>query len=178
MRVSSRRLLVALLVAGSVPGTAFAAPLQDGALAYSRGDYGQAITLLRPVAAGGDALAQIIVGYLYSKGQGVTKDEAEGARWFKLAAEQGSPEGEAAFGLECHDGLGVARDYAQALHWLRLSAAQGNEEAQNALGRMYEHGEGVAADKEEALSWYKLAAAKGDSDAAKAVERLSQDSGK
>ena len=37
----------------------------------------------------GDAFSQYILGYMYSKGQGVPKDFREAVKWFRKAAEQG-----------------------------------------------------------------------------------------
>ena len=36
----------------------------------------------------GDAIAQWSLGTAYHKGEGVTKDDAEAAKWFRKAAEQ------------------------------------------------------------------------------------------
>lgn len=82
----SVRILIALCLGGSMPAVASAGSLQDGAAAYSRGDYTEALQLLRPVAEQGDALAQVIVGVMYAKGNGVTEDDVEAARWFSLSA--------------------------------------------------------------------------------------------
>jgi len=85
---NSVRMLIALYV-GSMATTALATPLDDGAIAYSRGDYAEALRILRPVASQGDALAQDMVGDMYASGKGVAEDHAEALRWYCLAAAQG-----------------------------------------------------------------------------------------
>ncbi len=170
-------MLIVLCIAGLVPAIARATPLQDGATAYSQGNYAEAMADLLPVANGGDALAQIIVGGMYAKGQGVPEDDVEAVRWFRLSADQGNADGQAALATVYQAGIGVTRDYAEAMRWFQAAAAQGNSSAQDGLGIMYEYGEGVAIDKNAALGWYQLAAAQGDADAAKAVERLTQSNG-
>ncbi len=66
-----------------------AGPLEEGAAAYQRGDYATALRLLRPLAEQGDAAAQNNLGVISANGRGVPQDDAEAAKWFRLAAEQG-----------------------------------------------------------------------------------------
>ena len=63
--------------------------LKDTQDAYVRKDYATILRLLRPFAEQGDAPTQSNLGYMYANGQGVTKDDKEAARWYRLAAEQG-----------------------------------------------------------------------------------------
>ena len=62
----------------------------------------------------------------YATGQGVAKDDAEAARWYRMAAEQGNPDAQFNLGLSYAKGQGVAKDNAEAVHWYRLAAEQGN----------------------------------------------------
>ena len=43
----------------------------------------------RKAAEQGDADAQYNLGYSYSNGEGVEKDEEEAVKWYRKAAEQG-----------------------------------------------------------------------------------------
>ena len=54
--------------------TANAAPMDDALAAYERGDYAQALKILRPLATKGNADAQYGMGALYYEGKGVTKE--------------------------------------------------------------------------------------------------------
>ena len=49
----------------------------------------QALAELRARAEAGDAASQFNLGFRYATGEGVPEDDAEAARWFRLAAEQG-----------------------------------------------------------------------------------------
>ena len=135
---------------------------EDGLSAAQRGDYATALRLLRPLAIQGDALAQSLLGLLYSKGKGVPQDYVEAAKWYRLSAIQGYADAQTSVGMMYVMGLGVPQDYAEAAKWYRLAANQGKPDAQTLLGGMYYNGAGVAQNYAEALKWYRLAAAQGD----------------
>ena len=156
--------LTALLLLTS---PAWAAPIDDAAAAYARGDYAAALRITRPLAAKGEAWAQSNLGFMYSKGQGVEKNDAEAVKWFRLAATQRDALGQSNLGLVYANGQGVVQDYAEAVKWYRLAAAQGLAKAQSNLGAMYGKGQGVPMDDVRAHMWFNLAALKGN---AKAVQ--------
>ena len=58
-------------------------------MATSIGRTPQTFLVTRYRAAAGDPDAQYRLDYWYTYGQGVEQDEAEGVRWFRLAADQG-----------------------------------------------------------------------------------------
>jgi TPR repeat protein len=64
-------LSIVLLVTASA---AMAGQFEDGVSAANRGDYATALTLWRPLAAKGDAVAQFNIGISYLNGFGVSKD--------------------------------------------------------------------------------------------------------
>ena len=72
--------------------TANAAPIDDAFAAHQRGDYAQALKILRPLAAQGNALAQSSIGWMYFSGYGVTQNYQEAVKWYRLAAAQGNAE--------------------------------------------------------------------------------------
>ena len=57
--------------------------------AYDGGDYATAFEEAMAVAAQGDEDAQYMVGFLYSRGEGVALDRVRAYLWFSLAADQG-----------------------------------------------------------------------------------------
>ena len=116
----------------------------------------------RQAAEQGDAGAQIRLGARYYFGDGVTKDEAEAVRWFRLAAEQGDADAQTSLGLMYAEGRGVLQDEAEAARWLRLAAEQGHAEAQFNLGVMYDTGQGVLKDSVRAHMWFNIASANGN----------------
>ena len=64
---------------------------QDGVGGVAQ-DRAAAVAQYRPAAAQGVDAAQNSLGYMYDMGYGVTKDNIEALRWYKLAAAQGRRE--------------------------------------------------------------------------------------
>ena len=159
-----KRLLAALLLLISAPS--LADWLDDRAAAHARGDYTAELEIARPYAIAGNAYAQVLVGTLYSDGQGVTQNYEEAVKWYRLAAAQGNDWAELFLGAMYSDGEGVAQDYVEAVRLYRLAAAQGNALAQSNLGVRYEFGHGVLQDYVRAHMWYNLAAVSGKAEKA------------
>jgi TPR repeat protein len=145
----------------TVPEDASHVVNEDGAAAYNRGDYATARRLWLPLAEGGNAEAQTMLGIIYEGGHGVSQDYAAAVTWYRRAADQGHPD--AQFYLACmHDfGKGVPLDPAAAVEWLSKAADQGHTDAQFNLGVIYEDGIGVSQDHQAAVSWYREAAEQG-----------------
>jgi len=143
-------------------GIAAARPLEHGEAAYLRGDYATAMSLWRPLAERGNAVAQARLGWMYEKGEGVPQDYAQAAAWYLKAAEQGNAVAQSDLGVMYEYGEGVPQDYAQAAAWYRKAAEQGNAVAQSNFGAMYEKGEGVPQDYAQAAAWYRKAAEQGN----------------
>ena len=134
---------------------------EDGEAAYNRADYATAMRLWLPLAEGGNADAQAMLGIIYEEGQGVSQDYTAALTWYRRAADQGHPD--AQFYLAyMHDlGKGVPIDPAAAANWLSKAADQGHADAQFNLGAMYEDGIGVSQDYQAAVTWYRKAAEQG-----------------
>ena len=66
---------------------------------------------------------------MYGAGRGVLQDQAEAAKWFRKAADQGNANAQYDLGIAYFKGLGVPQDYAIAYMWLNLGAAGGNKDA-------------------------------------------------
>ncbi len=116
------------------------------------------IDALRVRAEAGDAEALYNIGLMYAIGRGVPQDDAEAARWYRLAADQGYASAQHHLGTMYDSGTTVPQDDAEAVRWYRLAADQGYVPALTNLGNMYETGEGVAQDYVQAYMWYDLAA--------------------
>jgi TPR repeat protein len=87
-----RRITVGgLMLSAQILGAtgAFAGPWEDGMAAYNRGDYLPAITVFRAMAQEGNAKAQSVLGVMYRRGQGVTRNSARAFVWFSRAAATG-----------------------------------------------------------------------------------------
>lgn len=112
----------------------------------------------RARADAGEANAQLNMGGLYFKGQGVAQDYAEAAKWFLLAAQQGQAQAQFNLGMMYATGQGVAQNHDESVQWYRRAADQGLAVAQLNLGVAYAIGQGIAQDETEAVKWLRLAA--------------------
>ena len=120
----------------------------------------------------GNANAQIILGFMYENGEGMTKNFDEAVKWYRRAADQGYAIAQNNLGDIYYYGKGVTRDYDKALNWFRKAADQGYAEAQNNMGYMYEKGLGLPINYDMAEIWYRKAAEQGHVEAQKALDRL------
>jgi len=101
-------------------------------------------------------------GLNYETGDGVEKDFAEAAFWFRKAAEKGHAYAQYFLAWLYKDGgEGLERDLNEAAFWFRKAAEKGHADAQYDLGFLYEYGEGLERDLNEAKKWYRKAADQG-----------------
>jgi hypothetical protein len=63
------------------------------------------------------------IGGLYYQGLGVSKNDAETLRWWRMAADQGNATAMETIGIAYYYGLGVTQNYEDAYFWLSLSAS-------------------------------------------------------
>ena len=119
----------------------------------------------RVKAAAGDPVARFKMAGFYARGEGVTQDLVEAAKWLTLAAEQGYAPAQNNLAVCYSTGAGVPKDQAKAIEWIRKSAEQGYARAQCYLGLSYAKGEGLPRDQAQALEWFRKSAAQGFPDA-------------
>ena len=76
-------------------------------------------------------------GTRYGNGRGVPQDDAEAARWYRLAADQGDADAQFLLGVRYANGEGVPQDYVESHMWFNLSAAQssGDDRDKSVKGR-------------------------------------------
>ena len=109
------------MLLGSI-GVGFAQDFQKGLDAYKNGDYATALREWRPVAEQGIAEAQLNLGGMYDKGQGVVQDYTEAVKWYRKSAEQGLAQAQLNLGLVYSKGDGVPFDDEIAVEWYRKAA--------------------------------------------------------
>lgn len=154
--------LVMLPAAGLVPQAARAQDIDprmrpaEGALA--RGDFGQAIDILKPLASGGFAPAQLLLAQTLETAPAPHGDPTAAAAWYLRAAQSGVAEAQNNLGAMLYDGRGVQKDLAEAVKWYRAAAERNYPIAQYNLGLLYGKGLGVAADDKQAAHWKQRAA--------------------
>jgi TPR repeat protein len=152
--------------------TAVAGDLEDGWAAHERQDYRTALTKWRSAAQQGEVAAQLNLGLMYEKGQGVVQDYKEAVRWVQLAARQGYVEAQYNLGVMYAQGKGVAQDYKEAMRLYKLAARQGSSSAQHNLGVMHREGQGLLRNNARAHMWFNIAAIGGDSDSMRGRDEL------
>ena len=153
----------ALLLATMATLPTTAQTLDETIAAYERGDYPAALQGFRFYAEQGGlnaAGARLALGAMYGRGQGVSRNHAEAAKWLRRAAKQGYAEVQYLVGAAYAKGEIVTRDDVEAARWYRRAAEQGFPSAQNDLGLMYEQGKGVVQDFVQAHKWFNLAASR------------------
>ena len=101
---------------------AAANPLGRADAAFARGDYVRAVNILAPLAFGGDARAQAVLGLMFEHGYGAPQVYDSAAGLYGQAAMRGNPFGQAMFGLMYDKGHGVPQDFVLAYKWLNLAA--------------------------------------------------------
>jgi TPR repeat protein len=137
--------------------------LSDALIPYAKRDYGRALALLAPLAEQGDAVAQLKLGIIFSRGEAGVPDPVAALRWFTRAAEQGQVEAQFELGRIYRDGLGTRADGDAAVAWLQRAAEKGAPHALNALGELYLGHQNVAQDFAAARHWFLRGAQAGNS---------------
>ena len=153
-------LAVCFLAAGISPG-AVAGDVEDCKNYFDAKDYKRAFPVCSRAAKQGDADAQFRLGWMYDTGEGVTENDREAVKWFRLVAEQGDAIAQFNLGQIYRKGEGVTKNDREAVKWFRLAAEQGDAVAQLNLGLMYGKGAGVTKNHREAVKWFRLAAEQG-----------------
>ena len=131
----------------------------------------------KALAEKGDPAAQVLLGYRYFDGFGMTKDFAEAVKWFRMAAEQGNADAEHNLGACYANGFGVPQDKTEAEKWYNKSvidkfketkalAEQGDSTAQYHVGFDYLFGNpGAPKSIVEAAKWLGMAGEQGNTNA-------------
>jgi len=59
---------------------------------------------------------------LCDNGEGVPRDYAEAAKWYRMEADQGDPFAQSNLARRYYEGQGVPQDYAEAAQWYCMAA--------------------------------------------------------
>src|ERR1017187_2778015 len=115
------RLIAIAVILLFASGSADAAAYEDAFAAYQKGDYANALKLMKPLAEQGNVNAQYNVGVMYNENL-VKQDYAQAVKWFQKAAAQGNIFAQVDLGTLYESGRGVKTDYKVALGLFRLAA--------------------------------------------------------
>jgi TPR repeat protein len=118
------RLAIVLLVL--LAGLPARADFNAAREAVLRGEVAAALPELESLARDGLAEAQALLGDIYSRGDGVARDDAAAARWYEMAARQGYADAQYALGLLYQTGRGVPLDKRKAYMWMYAAFETGS----------------------------------------------------
>ena len=79
------------------------------------------------LASQGNVQAQYNLGLMYANGEGVSEDDAEAVKWYRLAADQGNAIAQFNLGVMYANGEGVPSNSVIAYAWLNIAAASGDK---------------------------------------------------
>jgi TPR repeat protein len=137
--------------------------LADALMPYAKRDYARALALLIPLAEQGNAVAQLKLGMIFSRGKTGTPDHVAALGWFTKAAEQGQVEAQFELGRIYRDGLGMSVNGNAALSWFERAAEKDTPHAFTALGELYLGHQNVPQDFAVARNWFLRGAQAGNS---------------
>jgi TPR repeat protein len=163
--------LKALVVAGLCVVAAAPAPAEPASTRgyeladayFRRGNFSSAYLVGLPAAHAGDPRAQYMLGLMSFHGLGpVTRNLAESARWFSLAAARGHGDSQFALAQAYAKGDGVPVDRRRSLQWLERAAVGGHTPSMMSLARLHDEGLELPRSRERATQWVRHAAELGD----------------
>jgi 6-phosphogluconolactonase len=154
---------------------------------YLRKEDVKALAEARRLSTLGNAFAQTLAAAMLARGEGASKNQADAARYERMAADQGDIEGMRAlanwlkYGAERKDEAAATKweaavtakkasppkvqaDYRAALSLIRPAAEQGNLRAIQMMTRLCSSGQGTPQNEAEALRWTQRGADLGDRD--------------
>jgi uncharacterized protein len=143
--------------------------LVEALIPYAKQDYAEARRLLVPLALQGDVIAQLTLGRMHLRGEGVPQNSFSAFEWHRKAAEQGNPDAQYELGVMVRDGVGATADGQLALQWFKRAADRGAPAAFNAIGELYLGHQDVAQDFRIAFEWFSIGA---EMDSAEAMYNL------
>ena len=89
----------------------WSADFQKGLAAADRGDFATALNEWKPLAEQGNAFAQLNLGVMYNKGNGVLQDFKTAVKWYRLSSKQGDATAQSNLGAMYELGHGVVHNY-------------------------------------------------------------------
>ena len=141
-----------------------------GRKAFERADFATAIRTWQPLAKQGFPKVQFLMGVAYAE----SGNDAEAAKYFRMAADQGHAQAQNNLGSMYEDGRVVPQSYEEAAKWYFRAASQGLAGAQTNLGALYATGALGPKDNVKAYAWFAIAAAQGETIAAKGRDVIAQ----
>ena len=142
--------------------SAVCASFDDAAKAYLLGNYEKARYEAMLAASEGSLEAEMLLGQMFQKGEGVEKDPAIAAYWYEKAVNDGLVLAQVQLGKMYYEGDGVEKNYNTAQKWLEKATQQGDYSARQLLENLIQDGSGNYVNISENLQVLIDAANKGN----------------
>lgn len=167
------RLIQRAADAGSAEGAHRLALVYAQGLAGTPRDEARALQLFEKAAAAGHVRAQINLGILYMRGQGVPRDLMNARAWLEKAAASGDPQALYTLGRAMDEGSDrTPPDPVRAADLYRRAAEKGHAQAGLRYGLALSEGVGIKRDLAAAQRWLVQARDSGVPEAALALGDL------
>lgn len=147
-------------------------PFNKGMIAYQNKDYATALMLWYPLAIQGNAEAQLMLGNLFMREEGIYKNPKKGLYWYEQAIAQNDVKASKTLGLMYLYGSDIKENSGRAIELLLKAARQGDVESQFNLGNVYLNDEIIKPNPPKAAYWYQQAAQKKHAGAQYALGQL------
>ena len=115
-----------------------------GLEAAQKGDVATAFREWSVLAERGFADAQLFLGVMYARCDGVLKDDKIAVQWYLKSADRDNAKAQQNLGVMYNKGWGVPQNYREAAAWYKKSAPQVNVDAKTNLGAMNGSGRGFS----------------------------------
>jgi hypothetical protein len=89
-------------------------------------DFANGVSIWKPLAEKGDAVAQYNLGVIYDVGINVRQNDEKAVKWFRLAAAQGLAKAQYNLGVMYFNGEFVYQDNIDALMWFHIADLNGH----------------------------------------------------
>ncbi|MCT7525479.1 sel1 repeat family protein [Aliarcobacter cryaerophilus] len=109
-----KKILVSLGLALTI---SFGTTLDEGVVAYKKGDYKAGLVIFEDLASKNDAIAQYYLGIMYDNGFGVKQDYLKAKEWYEKVAAKGMPKAHYNLGIMYYNGFGVKQNYLKSKEW-------------------------------------------------------------
>ena len=173
LRIATIGAVLLLAPAFVVEPSAQAQSYAAGLDAYDRGDFDEALRILKPLAEQGDPRAQYGLGKIYETGGGpIAASNEMAVAWYRKSAAQGIAAAQNNLALMYAQGRGVTQNKPQAYALWEAAARGGHSHAQYNMGLLFYRGEGVERDLSAAADWFGMAAENGLAEAQFAVAEM------
>lgn len=122
--------IAAVVLSLAISPNVYAADFFDGLTAMKASKFKEAHEIFLPLAQGGNADAEELIGVMYAMGLGVERDDERAFDWYLRSSLKGHPGAQSGIGWYYEVGRGIpAPDLVRAYTWYVLSAIGGDPDA-------------------------------------------------